>query len=142
MGGAVELARREARVMGEPLPTSPHEAIVRCIEIASGELEYATLQVAGLEPDDALIKGRPHAWITVRQAAADRLIMYAQIAAKVGVDERRVQLAERYGQEIADAMRRFALAMGHNPEEQQVRAAIGQALRARAVEGSAVEITR
>jgi hypothetical protein len=55
LAAALELARREAVVMGVPIDDrDPWQWLKRCIAIAGGELEYATLMVARLAPDEAV----------------------------------------------------------------------------------------
>src|SRR5881227_1016572 len=54
MGGSVELARREAMVMGIPLDVTPHVALIQCIAIAAGEVQYASERIAELDPSDAV----------------------------------------------------------------------------------------
>lgn len=69
LSGVVELARRDMVVMGRPLDVSPHEAILECIRITSGEVEYASDRVAELTEAfvDTMFGQQLHAWITVRQ---------------------------------------------------------------------------
>lgn len=150
LSGVVALARRESVAMGRPLDVHPHEAIIECIRIAAGEVYYASERIAELEPDEVVApvetqKMRPmkgeygaeldtpayeistdvpalHVWIQVRQKAMDRLVQYSAIALKAGVEERRVRIAEGMAEQIADAMKAFATAMGLNPADPSVRA--------------------
>lgn len=133
--GVVELARREAAVMGRPLDIAPGEALLQCIRIAAGEVQYASDRIAELDVDDAIVgqrtvKTRPlsegkdgesptqtveevtvttaadlHIWIHVRRQALDRLVNYSAVALKAGVEERRVKIAEQTGQLIANVIR-------------------------------------
>lgn len=126
VSGVVELARREAVVMGRPLSVEPHEAILECIRITAGEIQYCSDQIATLE--DAMVATmfgpQIHTWITVRQRAMDRLVMYAATALKAGVEERLVTAAERYAEDIAEMMRRLAAALGHDPTDPKVKEAM------------------
>ena len=133
--GNLQLARREAAVMGQPLPVDPGDALLQCIQIAAGEVQYASLRIADLDDDAALVeqqtvKVRPlslgkdgespevtveevttssvadlHVWIRVRQQAMDRLVNYSSVAIKAGLEERRVKIAEQTGALIAQAVR-------------------------------------
>ena len=133
--GNLELAKREAAVMGQPLPLDPGDALLQCIQIAAGEVQYASLRIAELDDDQAVVeqrqvKTRPlslgkdgedpeaiveevttsttaelHVWIRVRQQAMDRLVNYSSVAIKAGLEERRVKIAEQTGQLIASAVR-------------------------------------
>ena len=121
--------------MGQPLPVDPGDALLQCIQIAAGEVQYASLRIAELDDDQAVVeqrqvKTRPlsegkdgedphtiveevttsttaelHIWIRVRQQAMDRLVNYSSVAIKAGLEERRVKIAEQTGQLIAQAVR-------------------------------------
>jgi hypothetical protein len=141
LGGQVELARREAAVMGRPLHIDPHDAILECIRIAAGEVAYLSDKVAELEEHDALggttqVKTRPlkgeygqeslgvtveevtvdsgalHAWIVARRQAMDRLVTYSKVALRAGIEERTVRIAEQQGQLLASAIRNILSALG------------------------------
>lgn len=133
--GNLELAKREAAVMGQSLPLDPSDALLQCIQIAAGEVQYASLRISQLDEDQAVVeqrtvKTRPlsegkdgedpnviveevttsttaelHIWIRVRQQAMDRLVNYSSVAIKAGLEERRVKIAEQTGQLIAQAVR-------------------------------------
>lgn len=134
LSGQLVIARREATVMGVPLPIEPSEAILQCIAIAAGEVRYAAEQVDKLTLDDAVGRvvkttERPlslgkegedpehmvietrheapalHIWIVTKHAAMDRLVQYSVAALKAGVEERRVRVAENIGQALADAIK-------------------------------------
>lgn len=163
LSGNLQLARRDAIVMGAPLPIDPHDAILQAIHITAGEVRYCSDRIAEL--DGALVpvetvKTRPlshgkdgesekhtveeitrttdvrlHAWIDARKDAMNRMVAYSAAALKAGVEERQVRVAEQYGAEIAEAMRAFALAVGLDPAEERVRRALRSTLRL--IEGGA-----
>lgn len=134
LAGQVTLARREAAVMGCPLDVEPHVAIVECIQIAAGEVRYASEEIAKLTPDDAVGSvvtttdrvggeggggsetkhGPPavHIWIAVRHDAMDRLVTYSKVAIVAGIAERQVRVAEQQGQLFADAIRGILADLG------------------------------
>lgn len=134
LSGVIELARREAAVMGVPLDIDPHEAILECIRISAGEVQYASERIAELEEADAVgaivttherplkhekgaesysetvvetMRGQPaaHIWIEIRHQAMDRLAKYSKTALDAGVDERRVRIAEAQAMMLAAAIR-------------------------------------
>jgi hypothetical protein len=147
--GQLVIARQEAQVMGVPLAISPVDAMLQLIEIAAGEVRYCSERVAELEDKDAAgpvktVTMRPrkeaggaegatnateiqlgppalHVWIRARNDAMDRLFGYTKAAIAIGIAERRVRIAEGQAQMIAEAMRRFAVAMGHDPSDPKVR---------------------
>jgi hypothetical protein len=136
--GVVQLARREAVVMGAPIDNlTPEVALLECIRIAGGEVAYASERIAELQPEDAVgpvITTRPlkeekgaehpservyeegppalHIWIEVRAKAMDRLVKYSEVAIKAGLEERRVRVAEAQGQLMAEAVRGILVDLG------------------------------
>lgn len=150
LAGQLVMARREAAVMGTPLAVEPIEAILQCIQIAAGEVRYASERIAELEEKDAAgpvrtVVDRPlqlargeesatqrarelhlgppalHIWIRARHEAMDRLVGYSKAAIAAGIAERQVKIAESQAQLLAEAMRRFAVSMGHDPADPRVR---------------------
>lgn len=133
--GAVELARRESAAMGQPLEIEPADALLQCIRIAAGEVQYASGRIADLQPDEIVVstrqvKARPlslgkegedqativeevttsnvaelNLWIQVRHKAMDRLVAFSSVAIKAGLEERRVKIAEQQGELLAQVIR-------------------------------------
>jgi hypothetical protein len=141
VAGQVFLARREALTMGVPLDVEPHEAILECIRISAGEVQYASERIAELAPDEAMgpvisthmrpmkiekggeepehevqetEHGPPalHVWIQARHQAMDRLVTYSATALKAGVEQRQVEIAERQGQMIVEVIRGVVAELG------------------------------
>jgi hypothetical protein len=124
--GEKSAAKETALVMGAAMDMEPHEALLWCVRVAAGEVQYASERVAELSEEDAVgpvVTTRPlkyekgadsltervteeqapavHVWIDVRQKALAALAKYSKMAIDAGVAERQVQLAERYGEMIA-----------------------------------------
>lgn len=127
--------------MGIPLDIEPHNAILECIRIAAGEVQYASERIAELDPEEAvgavvttlvrprkLEKGEDaaeqtveeithaapalHILIQARRQAMDRLVQYSATAIKAGIEERRVKLAESQGQLLVQVIRGVLQEMG------------------------------
>jgi len=153
VSGQVELAHREAVVMGTPMPMEPHAAILWCIEVAGAEVRYASDRIAELAPEEAvgpvvMTLRRPmkeekggedpeheveevryeapalHIWVQARHQAMDRLVQYSAAALRAGIQKRLVELAEGQAQMLAEAMKRLAVALGHQPSDPKVREAM------------------
>lgn len=132
--GAGILAKRELAVMGRPIDIEPAEAILECIRITAGTILYASERIAELDAADAVgpvrtTKRRPlkgeygqethgddveevayeapaaHIWIVMRDSAMDRIVSYSAVALRLGIEERRIKLAEDQGQLLADVIR-------------------------------------
>lgn len=114
VAGTVELARREAKVMGQPLPIDPHDAMLQCIHITAGEVQYASERIADLETAmvSTMFGPKLDTWIEVRQRAMDRLVIYSKTAISAGIAERQIRIAEAQGQLLATAVRNILTALG------------------------------
>jgi hypothetical protein len=141
VSGALVLARREAVVMGCPLDIDPHDALLECIRIAAGEVQYASEQIAKLQvdvavgpvvttherplkfekgadsPTETVVETRHeapalHIWIKTRHDAMDRLVNFSKIAIAAGIAERQVKVAEEQGSMFAAAIRNILTALG------------------------------
>jgi hypothetical protein len=158
LAGALHLARREAAAMGRPLERAdPHEAILECIRIAAGEVFYCSERIDELKSADEAAgpvvtkherpmkgdygvdlyetvvetrSGPPalNVWVRARHEAMDRLVNYSKVALAAGVEERKVRIAEGMAEQIADAMKAFATAMGLNVADPHVRKAMRKGL--------------
>lgn len=98
--GANELGR----IMGEEMDVEPHEALLTCVRIAAGEVAYCSAEIEQLDKatESTMFGKKLDMWIEVRQHATLRLANFAKIALAAGVAERQVQLAERYGEMLAE----------------------------------------
>jgi hypothetical protein len=140
---ALVMAKRELAVMGQPTPVHPIDAILQCVMIAKGEVDYASERIAELTELDAVgpeVSSRPlklekgaedprtrveehgpatlHIWIRVRHDAMDRLAHYSKVALAAGVAERQIRIAENQAQLIATAIRGIVkdLGIGNHPQ--------------------------
>lgn len=67
-------------------------------------------------------------WVRMYRDERKHLASVAGALLKAGVDERRVKLAERQGELLAEAFRAFATALGLDPGEERVRTAMRASL--------------
>lgn len=121
---AAKLAR-----FGEPVEVHPIEALLDLVHWTAGLVAYWRSQVAIIEASQGLDgltwgvtkvergtdrgerknvktrEARPHIAYVMLERASDQLAAYASAALRAGVDERRVQLAERQGDLVASVIR-------------------------------------
>lgn len=97
-------ALEEAKIMGEEMDVDPLDALLWCVRIAAGEIAYCSAQIGELKkPTESTMFGKKlDMWIEVRQVAVAQLAKYSKMALDAGVAERQVQLAERYGEMLAE----------------------------------------
>jgi hypothetical protein len=100
----------QARVSGEDYSSSGR----------SGLKQYTT--------DKGLTWEKPAVWLELYQSERTHLARVAKDCLTVGIEERRVKLAESQGRMIAGMMRSFAVAMGLDPATESVRLAMRQSL--------------
>jgi hypothetical protein len=114
---AVELA---GLLLGAAPDIAPHEAILLCLRSAVGEWRYWEMQIAKLTYDDLIVrpmseamggqdadvrdlKNREevHLYVQMRDKARASSARFSEMAARMGVEERQVQLAENFGDTIS-----------------------------------------
>ena len=100
-------AREQAVFMGAPVDINPLDAIIWCIKITAGEIEWLSNQIADLtdRKDDwyeyAVVGKQMNVLVRYRAEAQDRLVNYGKTAISLGLAERAVKLAEQFGSTIA-----------------------------------------
>lgn len=94
-------AKDEAVLMGAPMDINPLDALVWCIRITAGEVQFCTEQLQMLKKEDwvqkTIIGEQIHLWAKERQKAVDRLAGFSKTAISLGIAEKAVRLAEQYG---------------------------------------------
>lgn len=141
LAGGAELARREALLMGHPVPVDPTEAILGCLRIAWGEVHYYSLRIDELRPDELMgpvvsLHRRPrkqekgaedpsfevvettedapqlNAWNRARDQAMDRVVKYSEVAVRCKIGERQIELAERLAGQLAPVVNGMLTELG------------------------------
>lgn len=108
-------------IMGSPLDVEPHEALLSCVQITAGEVAYMTTKVRELQSPTVktMFGDQLDIWIKERQKATERLAKFAKLAIDAGVEERRVRLAERYGETLANLLRDVLSELKLTPAQQK-----------------------
>jgi hypothetical protein len=98
-------AKDQAILMGAPKEINPLDAMMWCIRLTAGEVEFCSQQLELIEKadwlQDTIVGKQLHIWATERQKAVDRLAKHSKDALALGIAERAVRLAEQYGSSIA-----------------------------------------
>jgi len=99
-------AKGELRqLLGRPIEVSPEQAILNCIRIRSGEVEWLSQEMAKLQEgnwvEETMLGKQFHLYARERQAALRDVAKFAQMAIQMNVAERTVRIAETYGESIA-----------------------------------------
>lgn len=96
------------QMLGYAVEIDPLNALLWCIRITAGEIQFWTRKLTELEDDDLFVRtiGGPqlNPIAKQRQGAVDRLAKYSQIAITTGLAERAVRLAESYGELLANLL--------------------------------------
>lgn len=118
------MATEELMTYGEPRDIEPHDALLEELHRTAGHVAWLQMIVGALEQDDlhgpvgtegfghddegnALMhhpRHEPHVWIKLYQEERQHFVRIAKACVDVGIDERRVALAEKQGQLMAQAI--------------------------------------
>lgn len=131
---------------GLPLDVDPAEAILNEIRWTAGHVEWLRGIVQSLEPEqvawgtaeeqdkqasefpgtDTIRKAAPNAYVLLYQQERKHLVDVCSTALKIGIEERRIRLEERYGAVIADVFRKFIAdeELGLTPAQQATAASV------------------
>jgi hypothetical protein len=99
-------ARDEYRTLfGKPAEINPVEAILKCIAIRNGEINWLSERMANLQErewiEDTLMGRQFNLYARERRAALNDLARYSQMALSMDLSARAVKLAESYGETLA-----------------------------------------
>jgi hypothetical protein len=97
--------KEEAVLMGCPKDMNPVDAMIWCIRITAGEVEWLTERISTVEEknwiEDTVIGKQVHLWVRERKEAQQRLFKFSREAIALGLAERAVKMAEMYGETLA-----------------------------------------
>ena len=117
-----------AAAYGDQVPAiDPAEAMLAAVSWKYAEVVALRVKVAELEDDDRVWgltrektggedygtthEARPSIWWQMLRTAEEQLVKFAAAARSAGCDERRVQVAEDLGRQIAGVLQAFAASM-------------------------------
>lgn len=90
--------------MARPLNVSPGQALLAVMQLAAGQLMFATNKVLLLTDDELYVKGDvkdsgnfemiPHKWVALQERLMKQLAHYAKLAADMGIAERQQSMQE------------------------------------------------
>lgn len=116
-------AKQQAVLMGAPKDINPIDALMWCIKLTAGEVEFCTQQMEMLEEEEwiehTIIGKQLHMWAKERQNAVDRLAKFSKDAISLGIAERAVRVAELYGHSIAKLLRGVLGDLELSPDQQK-----------------------
>lgn len=103
--GRKNAAKQQAILLGAPKEINPIDAIVWCIKMTAGEIDFYTEQMAKLEEEkwieNTVMGQQMHVFARMRAEAQERLVKFSKDAIQLGLTERAVKLAEQYGNTIS-----------------------------------------
>jgi hypothetical protein len=89
------------------IPVDPATALLRCVQLAAGQVAYASKQIMlSMDPtSDSPEETANSPWGRVQSEAMDRLARYSKMALDAGATEKQINFAEKYGREMASILR-------------------------------------
>lgn len=120
-------AEREIARLGKQREIHPAEALLESVYLAAGEVDFwrdkldtideddltwgRTSQRVGHGPEGPIdvdtFEAKPHVYKVMFDQAQEKLVKYSAAALKAGVDERRIQLAEKQGAMVGEVIKRI-----------------------------------
>jgi hypothetical protein len=98
-------ARHQAVLMGAPRDINPLDALIWCIKLTAGEVEFFNSQLAELKKEkwyeETVIGKQLHILARERAKSIERLAKFSKDAIGLGLAERAVRMAEQYGSSLA-----------------------------------------
>jgi hypothetical protein len=93
------------RLLGNPIEINPLDALLWCIKISAGEVQWLSEKMSKLQEkdwiEDTIVGKQFHLYAKERRARQQDLARYSQMAISLGIAERAVKLAETYGEMLA-----------------------------------------
>jgi len=113
--------KQEAKFMGAPKDINPLDAIIWCIRITAGEVEWLSMKIAEVD-EEQWIEHTPlgkqmHVLQRTRADAQDRLVRYSKEAIALGLAERAIRLAEQFGATIGRLLQGVASDLELTPKQ-------------------------
>lgn len=128
---SVGAAAQQAKDLATPITVTPEQAIQAVLNLAAGQLAYATAMVGGLsetqmfEQTDAGVV--PNRWVRLQMAIMDRIKQYSRAAADMGINERQMNLAEAQTAMMGELLERVMGRVDLSPKQRKL---VGPAIRA------------
>lgn len=152
---AAEGARRALATYGSPIEVDPLNALLGELYRTAGHVAWLGALIADLDheetgqprvsgdgdssssgrsglkqytTDKGLTWEKPSVWVDLYQSERTHLARVAKDCLQVGIEERRVRLAEDQGRLVADVIRRIVTALGLDPAAPEVREVVRREL--------------
>jgi len=110
--------------MGAPKDINPLDAIIWCIRITAGEVEWLSVQIAKIDEEEWIehtaLGKQMHVLQRTRSDAQDRLVRYSAQAIQLGLAERAIRLAEQFGATIARLLEGVAKDLSLNSDQREM----------------------
>ena len=122
--GQAERARRAVATFGLAVEVAPEVALLEEVHRTAGHVAWLAALVAGLDRAqlrqyDQVGLQRPSGWVELYQTERVHLVAVCKAALAAGVEERRVQLAERQGELVAELLTTAVRAAGMSREQEE-----------------------
>ncbi|MDX6699592.1 MAG: hypothetical protein QOE65_2989 [Solirubrobacteraceae bacterium] len=103
-GAVVTEAKQRMVALGQALDIPPHEALLTALHLTAGHVAYLNIEVSQL-PEVTTHEAR--VLVELHGAERDRMARIAKACIDAGVEAKRVQLAEQFGEQLADFIKGF-----------------------------------
>lgn len=122
---AAALKKHAIQFMGAPKDINPFDAIIWCIKITAGEIEFLSMEIAKLTDlkdlwvEHTIAGQQMNVMVRYRAEAQDRLVKYSKEAISLGLAERAIRMAEMFGETIARLLEGVASDLVLTPQQKR-----------------------
>jgi len=117
------IKKEAVEFMGAPIDINPLDAIIWCIKITAGEVQWLSDEIAKVTEEEwyehTVVGKQMHILQRARADAQDRLVRYSKDAISLGLAERAIRLAEQFGSTIARLLEGIQRDLVLTPEQAQ-----------------------
>jgi hypothetical protein len=112
------------RLLGFEMEMDPIDALMWCIRLTAGEVHWLSHQLAKVPEDkwitDTIMGPQLHMWANQRRQSIALLAKYSKWAIDAGINERRVRLAEMYGESLARVLQGILQDLELTPVQREI----------------------
>jgi hypothetical protein len=115
----ITTVKREALQFGEELDLQPAEALLAMLRLSAGQVAFIRGQLAQMSEEQ---RDEFHGQVLLRMwgEERDRTARIAEAALRVGIEEKQVRIAERYGALLASLIAGILTDLALTPEQQEL----------------------
>jgi hypothetical protein len=122
------LSTEMKQLMGFEMEMDPYDALLWCIKITAGEIHWLSHKLSQIPEkqwlENTLTGKKINVWARQREIAIERLAKFSKWAIDAGLEERKVRIAELYGEMLGRLIKGILDDLHLDPQQREDSAAI------------------